>query len=261
MTETSTSEHPRKLRALINSVRDSFENPGDWSTTRRLKRPDNEAWSTRNEGYLDILPRFDDRDFIAHLVDKINDQGSASLLDIGTGAGIALLDLRKKFPDPSKLRIVGLGNRKEIQEWARDIPRGVFVLNPEQELESANIEFIHANFPDAYKTLKQDSFDVITAVYSLDWINYPSYSLVKKVWRLLKHNGIAFIGPFEFHLKNKSGHLIKGSDYLKSEYGLNFQTYPGAVSFKKTQRTLPDIFSHSSGNIPVRRAFDNFSHI
>lgn len=150
---------------------------------------------------------------------------------------------------PDQLSIVGIGHQQDIKEMQRDVPRDVFLFSPEESLAKADIKFVHANFIDAHLGLPLNSFDIITAVYSLVHIHLPRLSLVKKVWRFLKPEGTAFIGPFSLRLMKEDGNGVSAFQYLREHCGLKFAENNGGVSFTRTQEALPNIFQSSLQDI------------
>lgn len=227
------------IREQIKTTRDAFERSDLWVITRRLKRPEGERYSLDTEGYVEALPSFEGKTFVEHIRAIIEEKGKATYLDIGSGAGLAALDLREIF-SPEELEIVVLGHKeateKRVSDCYRDTPN-----KPTSELfEEKDIEFIHTNFVEAHKELGSQSFDVITSCYCLDWIHYPHYQLFKKVWRRLSKDGVAFIAPFEMHaVDTEKGEVFPLFVYLRNKYGIQIEQNSHGLSFRKTDTKLP----------------------
>lgn len=239
-----TAEFYSQAKDLVKETRDVFQENGVWITTRRLCHPKDEPITESNSGYVDELPKFGGKTFVDHIQERVNRGEMVSLLDIGCGSGLALIDLRKMF-SVDQLLIVGIGHQQDTKEMQRDISRDVLLFSPEGSLAEADIKFVHTNFIDAHLELPLNSFDIISAVYSLEHIRYPRLSLVKKVWRFLKPGGTAFIGPFNLLLMNEDGSGVSAFRYLREHYGLKFEENNGGVSFTKTQEAIPNIFQSS----------------
>lgn len=254
MAETAIIPGSDPLQQRITQTRQEFEQSGggDWITDRRLSLQPGEVPTLRNGGggYLDILPRFHGLTFVEEIQRQIGSKGSTSFLDIGCGAGIALLDLRKKFTQ-EQLRIVGIGHRGDTLKYTRN---GGTPTAP--KLEAEGITFIHANLVDLTDNIGQ--FGVVTACATLQHIRWPDHDLLRIIWELLKDNGVAFLGPF-----NPSG--IDGvrqslAEILRTKYGLEFEVYGwdkdtadenASISFaKKPGQDLPDLNRYA---IPSRK--------
>lgn len=242
-------ERYSQIREMVYSSRVSFEKDITQVTTRRLSKPEETEKINYSAGYLELLPRFEGLNFVEWIRKNYRETGKqVKILDIGCGSGFALIDLRKLFPF-EQLSITGIGNRKDIEVNKKDYPRGIYNTKTEETLSKLNINFLHQNFIDSYRSFEPGSFDIITAVHSLDNIRYPQVSVLKKVWRLLKFNGIAFMRPFFLELVDSnifSFHSSSALEYLKDTCNLDLEIGNSAeLSIRKTQDSFPNIFEPS----------------
>lgn len=230
-------------RNLITHSREAFEENRSWVTTRRLFGCDRDVYLADTGGYLDTLPTFQGKSFLEWIEELGKEQlRMVRLLDIGCGAGFALLDEKEYFKGKFvNLEITGLGHRQDISAYFRYAPRGVSRRPTKEDLERERIKFIHGNFVDSGKLFRGERFDVITSCYCFNAIEYPRWSLIKKAWRLLEMHGVAFIAPFSFPrlVDRNTGTISSLSDYLREKYQLKIEEKNGGVSFEKTCSSLP----------------------
>lgn len=230
-------------RNLVMESRRQFEKSDSWVIERGLSRPPDILFREGTEQYLDVLPLLDGKNFLEYIALFGREQlRTVRWIDIGCGAGLALLDARKHFKGKLvNLKITGLGHNQDTNTYLRDIPRGVSRGPTKEDLEKENIKFVHGNFIDSGKLFGGEKFDVITSCFCLYAIDYPHWSLIKKVWRLLENGGVAFIAPFSFPrlVDKKTGGISSLSDYLRENYQLKIGENRGGVSFEKTRPSLP----------------------
>ena len=242
------------VRQRLAEVSGSFERNNWWVVTRRLSRPDGQSLTEDNAGYLEVLPTFHGVSFVDAIRKRITDTGKASLLDIGCGSGLALVDLRQMFPQ-EQLRIVGVGHRADTERDLRDMPRNVPLQTGSAPLlRESGIDFTHANFLDKEAMNALGKFDFCTAAYSLNNLNYPYFAIFKRVWRQLNPNGIGFVSPFAINLINPkeatSGSLFR---YLQESEGLDIDVNHDGVAFQKTQDLIPGKFTSSLNDVTTAR--------
>ncbi len=228
------------IRKRIKKSTENFERNSGWVKTRRLQRPEGLGLTDATASYVDLLPRFEKKTFLDHLYQLVDDKGKGKYLDIGGGTGLAALDLREIFP-PEKLDIAVIGHQTDIEE-GQYAHFGRYPLQPTKEkLEENNINFIHTDFLKAHKKLGSSSFDVVTACWSLNYIEYPPYAILKKVWRQLTPNGVAFIYPLSVGLVDtKTGDRLSFTEYLQDEFDLDIEARGGGISFRRTKPQLPN---------------------
>lgn len=230
-------------RNLITHSGKTFEEDMNWVTTRRLFGRDEDVYLTHNEGYLDTLPTFQGKSFLEWIEELGKEQlRTVRLLDIGCGAGFALLDEKEYFKGKFiSLEITGLGHRRDISTDFRYPPRDVSRRPTKEDLEREKIKFIHGNFVNSGKLFGGEQFDVITSCFCFYTIDYPRWSLIKKTWKLLKMHGVAFIAPFSFPklVDRNTGTVSSLSDYLREKYQLKIEEKNKGVSFEKTCPSLP----------------------
>jgi len=247
-------EDQSELSGLLKKVREfkcytkaTLERRSGWVITRRLQRPADQPWPDNgNSGYLEVLPTFGGQTFVDLIAAGVEQGRKMSLLNIGCGAGLALLDLRERF-SPDQLEIVGLGNRRDTEKPLDDIARDVSRKSTAGDLEKAKIRFIYGNFVNSREILGSRSYDIITAVACLDWIPYPGFALFKKVWRLLKGKGVAFVAPFNLRLIEPGKKETTSFFRFLKEKGLEVEGNRGGVAFRKTQPNIPNIFASTLG--------------
>lgn len=220
----------------IDESREGGENPEGWRVTRRLDGP------MREEQYLTELPLLENKNFVEHIREAIElkrsegDNSPLVYVDIGFGQGNALLDLRKMFP-PDDLIIVGLGHSNYTRGTFRD-PKTLKIHYPtEDALKEAGVELWPGNVVDNMVR----KVDIITGVYSVGWVAYPKWELLKILYKMLDENGKAFIAGMTIDSSQRKQDSLPDelSDYLK-ENGYVFNFSGGGIAFKKTKQELPD---------------------
>lgn len=242
---------------IVFKVRKSFQREVDrspnqvlgfmFTTFRGLNSYDiffpdgNKLWV---EGYLDVLPKFHDKDFVQLVDEEIGRREQqarsngkpfekAVIVDIGYGKGFFLSDCRKKWQE--KVVLVGLGT--DLYTKTTTGVKGLAQIPPtEQKLQEDGVRLINGNVIDIRKLLGDNFADFVVESKTLMHVSYPSWEMVKKVYRTLKPRGIALLDL------NPGAHMIPlAVDYLNKN-GYDFEATEG-VAFRKTQ---PDI------SVPVR---------
>lgn len=256
-----SSSFQEGVGGILESSDRAFENPSNEVITRGLRPSEGTRVSEGNESYLDILPTYDGKDFIQILTEEIEERkkeggGPVRILDIGGGAGIAMLDLRDEFT-PEELEIVIIGNEKHTQTELDDNQRGVRRDSTANELSDRNINFIHTNFLRAHRDIGTRSFDVVVACYSLNWIDYSPYAIFKKVWRQLVPGGVAFLAPFSGDIAligQKDSNVENLWSYLNSNCDAGIEMNGGGISFKRDDDVvLPTDIEHEFIGKRVRK--------
>jgi SAM-dependent methyltransferase len=198
-----------------------------WEITRGLKRTSDTPHLDRTEQYLDVLPTYKGKDLLAILSEKTTEGKMVRILDIGCGAGLADLDLRKLY-SPEQLDIQTIGHPQDTRVYISDVSRGITRGPTEQDLKDNQIGFNFIDFSQlsADNIAKLGRFDVIVASYSLEWLSHdPKHpelneagerKSVANVNGLLKPQGIALISPFD-QSKN-----YEVANLEKNHFGISF---------------------------------------
>lgn len=235
---------------ILNETRDEFDkevvDPSSVMTYRGLRKRDIPSLNGEIEkvqGYLDVLPTFEGKDFLQIVNDDMKEQemsghlqGKVKILDIGYGTGAFLLDCHEEWQD--KVQLVGYGTdvyTKIPQKHLKAI-----IPRTDMDLKKAEIELIHGNVIDLRNKLGDNSIDFIVSSMALMYIHYPQWELIKKVYRVLKPNGVALL-DYESNTANMLRPIL---GYLKDQ-GYIFEINKGGLAFQKTK---PDI------NVPIRTA-------
>ncbi len=232
-----------------------FHNSG-WETSRRfINQPDIFG---SPESYLDVLPTYYGRTAHDVLIEKTS-KGFSRLLDLGGGGGIGAVGIRKRF-STEKLDISVIGSEADTLKPFKLSPRELDFREPSKDhLIENNINFHQIDFtkitPDDIARLGR--FDVITAVYSVGWMEEAKYKLLQKIEGLLKPDGIAFVGPLQIlkNISDSSWQTESAFTYLNRTYGTQIDMSNGGVAFQKDNNKIqfPNIFETQAINAASER--------
>jgi ubiquinone/menaquinone biosynthesis C-methylase UbiE len=215
-----------------------------WVTFRTLYR----TWQTSECGsYLDHLPTFKSQnviEVISELVKQKAGQGKVRVVDVGYGRGYALIDLVYEFGD--EIELIGYGDssyaRKELNVNIKGLP---FVRPPTSEkLSDFKVQLVEGDALDIRRVLGDNSVDVVISTFTLNNIFYPKWELIKKMYRVVKPGGYAFLhGICPQTEQNDLGQYLSAAGYcfeFTKEENDNWGNWKTA--FKKTTTDI---------NVPV----------
>lgn len=200
-----------------------------------LGRSDPDEIEPYMHGYLDVLPTFNGLSFIDHVEKRINYGEKPAILDIGYGMGKFLLDCRKIWND----EVILQGYGPSDQSKSEFMHSGIRNEPTSKLLEDRNIELIEGDVIDFSKIYGHEKADIIVSVTALQHVNYPQWELIKKIYRGLKPDGIAFL---HWTIKVSSNLQNQLSSYLDQE-GYKFEFSDNTISIRKNK---PDI------DLPIR---------
>ncbi|OGH24291.1 MAG: hypothetical protein A3B47_00810 [Candidatus Levybacteria bacterium RIFCSPLOWO2_01_FULL_39_24] len=253
MTDQSPSEY--SPLGILNKARNEFDkevaHPASFITYRGLRKreiPILNGKIEKVEGYLDVLPTLEGKDFLQLVNDKIKErelarqsQEKVKVVDIGYGTGEFLFDCRKEWQD--KVQIIGYGT----DVYTKTIKLNSEVIIPwrDKRLEKADVELIQGNVVDIRKKLGDNFADIIVSSMALMYVHYPEWELVKKIYRVLRPGGIALLDYTPTSLEMFHSIL----EYLEDK-GYSFEVNKG-LAFQKTKQDI---------NVPIRTINLNSLH-
>lgn len=141
------------------------------------------------------------RQLLKEIKNRIKNEKTIRLLEIGCGKGILLSELLKKFPKHLLLNGLNLNKHHGIRS------REDFKTNAIKKgitLESSNLPNIH--FGDAKKmNFKDQNFGIIISQVTFIHIKNKAKAL-QEVYRVLKKDGLALISLGPYSINRKIGH-------------------------------------------------------
>lgn len=192
------------------------------------------------DGYLDSLPTFEGSDLV-ELIDaeihkrKVESQTTGKpyqrvrIVDIGYGQGRMLLDCASKWGEDVELIGYGNSNYSKISVMSED---GSMLPPTKDEIDLAGIRLIEGNIIDIRKTLGDNFADFLVCCNTMQWVSYPQWEMVKKIYRTLNVNGVALIDSIYLGQNNQQRSNL--SIYLENN-GYSFELGKDTIAFKKTQ--------------------------
>jgi len=231
-----------KPYSVIQSTRERFKSeinsPEKFPTYRGLykhKLPD----GSMSESYIDVLPTFKGKDFASLIDEEVQRREQRATLsekpferivivDIGYGMGQFLLDCKERWGD--KVSLIGFGTDVYAKRGFHDADNDI--VPTYDVLINLGVNLVEGNVIDIEKRLENNSADFVVASNALIYVLYPRWELLKKIYRVLKQNGIALLdsGPYP----EGGAELEK---YLE-ENGYLFEFTAIGTAFKKTN---PDV--------------------
>lgn len=191
-------------------------------------------------GYIDVLPTLNGE----NLVDLVNAEierrktvdgsGKVSIVDIGYGNGQFLLDCRKEWG--AAVNLMGYGSDiytttnpgSMFETAAGEVP-----ISTKEELDENRVLLINGNVIDIRRILGDNFADFVVSSNAFEYVKYPEWELMKKIYRVLNPNGIALL-DFTFTASRRVDEI---TEYSNSK-GYQIDANGSGVAFMKTQ---PDI--------------------
>jgi ubiquinone/menaquinone biosynthesis C-methylase UbiE len=260
--EVKKEDHPKGLQLLRwlkpkVAPKTSVEpvvDPRIYANLKTLEREQKEE-----EGYLDVLPTFEGRNFlelVTDLIQKRKDEAVKNgqsyekvvIVDLGFGQGRFLLDCYEKWGDDVEL--IGYGTDRYTKQPAT-MQVGLYTVEfppTHQALLEAGIKTIEGNLVDLRQRLGDNQADLVVSSYALMYVQYPRWEMFKKIYRVLKPEGIAFLdqglefSELQFNPEKLSREL--------SENGYKFEFHPAKTSFQKTKSDI---------DVPIGTQLDQFN--
>ncbi len=223
------------LRNRILSSREAFERFGS-DTGQVISRGLTHSIGTE-QTYENILPRFQGKTIVEVLADKTetaqqkaNQLGvppeRVKYLDIGYGNGFALLEASE-----NELIIpIGYGNSHLTEVEYKDLD-GTVHPPTQSELNVRRVQLIEGNVLDIGHNITGNSIDVISMEQVMHYTDLPYWEIIKRIYRLLKPGGVAFIDNTYFSNREEL------SSFLTAQ-GYSFEIGFDNISFQKTKPTL-----------------------
>ena len=265
MEEKHLEPSPRKIIETARKVFDEETRSKDKSFSvfrglRHLKyeNPDLYPDDPLLNGYNETLPQFKGKDFITLVNEEVarrEERAEATgeqfrkivIVDVGFGAGRFLLDCDKKWED--KVELIGYGSDKYTKTPV-EMPRK-FTYLPDlppthEAIEKAQIKLVEGNAIDIRKKLGDNFADLIISCYTLRYIPYPDWEMIKKFYRVLKTDGIGLIHEVALHFEPYYGKDKFIQLLSKEGYDFDIEFYSGvpvSIAFRKT---------HSDIELPIR---------
>lgn len=240
---------------IVARARSQFENhrePDQMYITFRGLRS-RMFYSRKVDGYSDALPEFEGKtiiDLVNLEVEERKRQAQATgkpptkvvIVDLGYGRGNFLLDCRQEWQDAVKL--VGFGTSipsdTPLKLWGCFQPNGLILPPTADLLTAANISRVEGNAIDIAKILGRNFADFVVSSFTLSYVNYPPWEMMKKLYRILKPNGVALV-DFGISLarsyREQDEETQRISAYL-AKHGYLFELKRRSTAFR---RTSPDI--------------------
>lgn len=211
---------------------DKFENEREYQSYR----------VSRNlKIYLRELPKFQEKDLLEIIDEKISSKGQSpvKILDIGCGEGKFLLDCKEKWG--SDVNCFGL-SAFPYHKYEKGF---LFPYSEEMSFNSLlKTKGVNIKIGDAHKlydSFPKNSFDVITSSYAFRYFAHPA-TVLKMVYQTLKHDGICLMNDFDLSInfEPRINDLNKLYDFLKETYGFEFSHTADLtlLSFQKKSKKL-----------------------
>lgn len=208
------------------------------------------------EQYSETLPLFDGKNInllIQDAIDKNEKEAKNTstsykpplIVDIGYGAGYFLLESKRRWGD--KIKCIGYGPILDTQ-----IP---YLGNPptHKSLIDAGIELVEGNIIEIDKSIS--NANILTASHIVEWIHYPHWELIKKLYRILAQDGVGLVNKCQLIPENDAFNLgmILEKEGYQFEIG---KKHKGDIAFRRTKpkitvpiigtpnKTNPTDFSH-----------------
>lgn len=218
------------LKQMIVASREAFTRQGrdtGYIFSRGLTRS-----IGTEQTYENYLPTFEQKTLTQVLQEKIQQVHSpqeVTYLDIGYGNGLALLEAKQRYGDV--IAPIGYGTTYHSKVPYKDLD-GIVYSPTYDELITQNIKLIEGNVLDIRQMVPDNSIDVVSALHSIDYAQLPYWEVMKKIYRILKPGGIAFISNIYITNRNEL------QNYLQAQ-GYEFEVREDALSFRKTKSELP----------------------
>ena len=193
------------------------------------------------ETYVDSLPSHGGRT-VLQLIDYYSQgrrllvEGNGSpravtpvCLDVGYGSGYFLLDVLKYTG--GIVTCVGYGPPNDAQNSYLGLPPTY------QHLQNEGIQLIDGDIIDIDRMLGSNTADILTASQVFGWVKYPHWEIIKKLYFVLRKNGVCLINACHLQLDTDS---IDLEEFL-IEHGYDFEINRrkrGEVAFRKTHEVL-----------------------
>lgn len=193
------------------------------------------------ETYVDSLPTHGGRNLL-QLLDTNVQRGSTIVevdgemrvtrpvcLDAGYGSGYFLLDVLKYTS--GLVKCVGYGPPIDAQSSYLGLPPTY------QRLQSEGIQLIDGDIIDIDRKLGPNTADLLTVSQVFGWVKYPHWEIIKKLYAVLRKNGVCLINACYLQLDTDAIDL----EVFLSEHGYDFEINRrknGQVAFRKTHEAL-----------------------
>lgn len=186
-------------------------------------------WSYSAKGYSDIIKKelnsFRPKAWTKLIEDKVNNEESLNILDIGTGPGFFSIILSKRNHN-----VTGIDCTKNMINEAK---------------ENANIANVNPLFMvmDSHKLeFKDNTFDLILS-RNVTWTLVDPVKAYKEWMRVLKPNGTLLVFDANWHLHKYDNVILKEVEdrevKFRNKYGKPYDTYEGPDENKDIGFKLP----------------------
>lgn len=245
---------------ILENAREAFRsdaaNPSPLMRTYRGLRKQEILLSNEKkyitEGYIDVLPKIHDKNFIGLVNEKIVQRKQTAersgqpyekvkIVDIGYGKGVFLLDCNTEWGEDVELIGIGSDEYTKMTSLVLDELGGEASSEfapTNKLLKKSGTRLVNGSVVDIRKLLGDNSADFIVSCYALTYVKYPGWEMIKKIYRTLKPDGIALLD----YDHSGAGDIRAVEDYLNNN-GYDFETTTDGVAF---QKTILDI------NVPIR---------
>jgi ubiquinone/menaquinone biosynthesis C-methylase UbiE len=196
--------------------------------------------------YLETLPKFQEKDLLEIVDEKILSKGQSpiKILDIGCGEGKFLLDCKEKWG--SNIDCFGLSAFPYHDEEGSSLFPYDEEMSFNSVLKTKGVDIKIGDVHRLYDLVPNNNFDVVTSATAFRYFAHPATAL-KMIYQTLRYDGICLINDFDVSREFRPyiDDLNELYDFLKKTYGFEFRQTLRSLSFQKKSKklTLPISFN------------------
>lgn len=235
------------------------------------------------ETYVDTLPTFHGKNIVELVDEEIRRRQESAgtdkpiepvtIVDIGFGRGEALLEMRERWGD--KVRLIGYGSKAHTET---PLMAGKLLLVPptSRRIQRMGIEIVEGNIIDVRKNLQEVygeefSADFILLSNVMQYVEYPRWELLKKLYRTLrlpekdKIGGILLANCFGniWYRNGKNSESIY-SVLVNQGFDISYDSPKRTIALQRTILELPRRirsrqFTSNTSSIHVKMTYPNSS--